>query len=74
MVIITLKIEEKKAGRSYSDCNIDINEKGILATKGETEISKILLNRIRINDKLQVIDSEDKDIADEIISKYFIKK
>lgn len=74
MIKITLTIQEKKNNKDYSYCDVDIQEKGILATKDEIKISKILLNRVRINDKVQVINENDDDLIDKILSQLLTKK
>ena len=74
MIKITLTIQEKKNNKDYSYCDVDIQEKAILATKDEIKISKILLNRVRINDKVQVINENDDDLIDKILSQLLTKK
>lgn len=74
MIKITLTIQEKKNNKDYSYCDLDIQEKAILATKDEIKISKILLNRVRINDKVQVINENDDDLIDKFLSQLLTKK
>lgn len=74
MIKITLTIQEKKNNKDYSYCDVDIQEKAILATKDEIKISKILLNRVRINDKVQVINENDDDLIDKFLSQLLTKK
>lgn len=74
MIKITLTIQEKKNNKDYSHYDVDIQEKGIMATDSEMDISKILLNRIRINDKVQVINKNDDDLIDKILSELLTKK
>lgn len=74
MIKITLTIQEKKNNKDYSYCDVDIQEKGIMATDSETDISKILLNRLRINDKVQFINKNDDDLIKKILSQLLTKK
>lgn len=67
MIKITISIKEEKSNKIFNHCLVDVQEKGIYATESEKQISNVILDRIRVDEKLQILDSDDNDIKDKII-------
>ena len=71
MIKIEIKIEEK-AKQEYKTtkstlCEIETTEKGINATEGEIKTSKIIKDRLKVDQKLQIENLSKTKSKDEVL-------
>lgn len=64
MITLTIKIkeDEKEDILNGTGVNVDIHEVAIKYTDAEMEVSKVLKDRIKVNEKLQYIRKNQKKI------------
>lgn len=67
MIKITINIKEGKSNKIFTHCLVDVKEKGICATESEKQISNVILHRIKVDEKLQILDSDDNDIKNKVL-------